>query len=117
MPADVAEEVPQEDDHGLALDVVGVEVAVQDTMASPGTDGDAGDRGDPVVTQAVADHGRLADGAPGLVDRRNQEEAGFVDKDEVGCQPRGVFFTAGQTVRFQCAMAASSRSSARRSGF
>jgi hypothetical protein len=35
----------------------------------------------------------------------------------VGCQPSGVFFTLGQTDRFHSAMAASSRSTARRSGF
>jgi hypothetical protein len=35
----------------------------------------------------------------------------------MGCQPCGVFFTAGQTDCFQSVMAASSRSMARRSGF
>jgi len=117
VPADVAEEIAQEDDHGLALDVVVVEVAVQDTMKPPGAHGDAGDGGDPIVTLAMPYDGRLADGTPGLANRGNQEEAGFVDKDEVGRQPRGVFFTAGQTARFHSAMAASSRSMARRSGF
>ncbi len=54
--------------------------------------------------------------APGLPDRRDQEEARFVGKDEMGAQPCGVFFTRGQPARFQAAMAASSRSTARRSG-
>jgi hypothetical protein len=35
----------------------------------------------------------------------------------MGAQPCGVFFTRGQSVRFQHSMAASSRSTARRSGF
>jgi hypothetical protein len=35
----------------------------------------------------------------------------------MGCQPCGVFFTRGQTDRFHSAMAASLRSTARRSGF
>jgi hypothetical protein len=117
VAADVAEQSAQEDDHGLALDVVVVEVAVQDTMESPGADGDAGDGGDPIVTLAMPDDGRLADRTPGLANRRNQEEPRFVDEDEVGCQPCGVFFTTGQTVRFHSAIAASSRSMARRSGF
>jgi len=90
VPADVAEEIAQEDDHGLTLDVVVVEVAVQDTMEPPGAHGDAGDGGDPIMTLAMPNDGRLADGTPGLANRGNQEEAGFVDKDEVGCQPRGV---------------------------
>jgi hypothetical protein len=35
----------------------------------------------------------------------------------VRTQPRGVFFTRGQTVRFHSAIACSLRSAARRSGF
>jgi hypothetical protein len=35
----------------------------------------------------------------------------------MGCQPCGVFFTAGQTDRFHSAIATSLRSTARRSGF
>jgi hypothetical protein len=35
----------------------------------------------------------------------------------MGCQPCGVFFTRGQTDRFHVVTAASSRSTARRSGF
>ena len=52
------------------------------------------------MTVAMVDYRRVADGTPGLVDGGNQEEAGFVDENDVGCQPRGVFFTAGQTARF-----------------
>jgi hypothetical protein len=46
-------------------------VAVQGTMAPPGADRDAGDGGDPIVTFAVAHDGRVADGTPGLADRRD----------------------------------------------
>jgi hypothetical protein len=35
----------------------------------------------------------------------------------VGCQPCGVFFTRGHSDRFHSVMAASFRSTARRSGF
>jgi hypothetical protein len=117
MTTDVMQEMSQEDGHLVALNVVLVELAVQRAMEAPGADGDAGDGGDAVVTLAVTHEGGLSDGAPGLADGRDQEEAGFVDKDDVGCQPGGVFFTAGQTDRFQLAIAASSRSTARRSGF
>lgn len=117
VAADVAQQVAEEHDHGLALDVVVIQVAVEGAVEPPGADGEARDGGDPIAALAMPDEGRLTDRTPRLAHRRNQEEAGFVDKDEMGCQPRGVFFTAGQTARFQCAMAASSRSSARRSGF
>jgi len=71
MPAEVAQEMAQEDGHFFALDGVLVEVAVQGTMEPLGTDGDAGDGGDSIVTLAVPDDGRLADGTPGLADRRD----------------------------------------------
>ena len=41
-------------------------------------------------------------------------EAGFVDKDDVGTQPRSVSFTRGQSRRFHCSMRCLSRSMARR---
>ena len=71
VPADLTEEMPQEHDHLVALDVVLVEVAVQGTMEPPGADGDAGDGGDPIVTLAMTHDGGLADGTPGLADRRD----------------------------------------------
>ena len=117
MPADLQQEVPQEPRHVLGKDIVFVELAVQGAMEAPGADRDAGDGGDPVVAIAVAQDGRLAHRAPGLADRGDQKEAGFVGKDDMGSQPDDVFFTAGQTVRFHSAIAGSLRSKARRSGF
>lgn len=66
---------------------------------------------------AVKQDGGLPHRAPRFTDGGDQEEARLVDKDDVGHQPRGVFFTVGQTSRFQSAMARSSRSMARHSGF
>ena len=100
----------------VALDIVLVELAVQRTAAAPGADGDARDGRDAVVGVPVANERGLAHRPPRLPDGGDQEEARFVDEDEVGAQPRGVFFTRGQTDCFHTVMPASSRSTARRSG-
>lgn len=107
----------EEHSHFFVLDIILVQLAVERTMEAFGTDGDAGDGRDAVVTIPMVQNRRLSYRAPGFADRRGQEEARFVDKDEMGCQPCGVFFTRGQTDRFHSAMAGSSRSRARRSGF
>jgi len=117
MTTDLTQELAQEDGHLFALNVVLVEQAVQRAMEAPGADGDTGDRGDSVVAIPMMHDGGLSDRTPRLAHGRDQEEAGFVDKDDVGRQPCGVFFTAGQTDRFQSAIAPSLRSTARRSGF
>ena len=114
---DLAQQLAEEGRDLVALDVVLVQLAVQRTMEALGADSDARDGRDAVVRVPVPHDGRLADRAPRLPDRRDQEEARFVDEDEMGAQPCGVFFTRGQTVRFHSSMAASSRSTARRSGF
>jgi hypothetical protein len=101
----------------FALDVVFIQQAIERTTQALGADGNAGDRGDPIVTIAVTHHRGLAHRTPRFPYGGDQEEPGFVDEDDVGRQPCGVFFTAGHTVRFHSAMAVSSRSTARRSGF
>ena len=117
MTTDLPQEMAQEGGYFFALNVVFVELAVQRAMEAPRTDSDAGDSGDSVVAIPVMHDGGLSDRAPRLAHGRNQQEPGFVDKQDVGRQPCGVFFTAGHTDRFQSAMAASLRSTARRSGF
>jgi len=116
VAGDLPQQRPEEGRDLVALDIVLIQLAVQRTPDACGADGDARDGRDPVMRVPMADDRRLAHRAPRLPDRRDQEEAGFVDEDEVGAQPRGVFFTRGQTECFQAAMAASSRSTARRSG-
>jgi hypothetical protein len=117
VTTDLTQEMAQEDGHLLALNVVLVKLAVQRAMEAPGADSDPGDSGDSVVAIPMMHDGGLSDRTPRFAHGRDQEEPGFVDKQDVGRQPCGVFFTAGQTDRFQSAMAASLRSTARRSGF
>jgi hypothetical protein len=117
VAGDLAQQLAEERCHLLALDIVFVQLAVQRAMTTLRADGDARDGRDPVVRIPMPHDRGLAHRAPGLPDRRDQEEARLVDEDEVGAQPCGVFFTRGQPERFHAAMAASSRSRARRSGF
>jgi len=97
----------------LARQALDVETAVATARA----EGHGRDHRNAVMLVPVTHQRRLAPQRPGAPHRRRQEEAAFVDEDEVGAQPRGVFFTRGQSCVFHLAMAASSRSSARRSGF
>lgn len=115
--ADLMQQLAEKHRDFFALDIVLVELAVQGAMEALRTDGDARDGRDPVVAITMTQERSLSDGAPRLPDRRDQEEARFVDKDDMGRQPGGVFFTWGQTDRFHSWMADSSRSTARRSGF
>lgn len=117
MASYLPQELAEERCHFFAMNIVLVELAVQGKMEAFGTDGNTRDRRDTIVTIPMKHDRGLSHRAPGLADRRNQEETRFVNKDEMGCQPLGVFFTRGQTDRFQASMAASSRSVARRSGF
>jgi len=113
----LSQELAEERRHFFPLDIVLIKLAVQCTTEAFRTDGNTGDSRDPVMTISMKYDRGLSHRTPGLADRRDQEEARFVDKDEMGCQPCGVFFTRGQTDRFHFSMAASSRSTARRSGF
>ena len=117
MPGYLSQELAEKRDHFFTVDIALIELAVQGTMEAFRTDGNTRDSRDPVMTIPMKYDRGLSHRTPGLVDRRDQEEARFVDKDEMGCQPCGVFFTRGQTDRFHFSMAASSRSTARRSGF
>lgn len=117
VAGDLAQEVAEEGRDFAALDIVLIEVTVQRAMIALRADGDGRDGRDAVVRIPVAQDRGPAHRAPRLPHRGDQEEARFVGEDEVGAQPRGVFFTRGQPERFHAAMAASSRSTARRSGF
>ena len=117
VPAEVAQQVPEEFADLVVPDVVRVALEVQADAPTPGRKGDARDHGDAIMPVAMMNDGRLTARSPGLSHRGDQEEARLVDEDDVGTQPRSVFFTLGQVRRFQRSMASSSRSSARRSGF
>lgn len=60
--------------------------------------------------------GRAPFGGPGCPNGRPLGEAALVEEAQRGLQPVGFFLIRGHVVRTQCAMAASSRSRARRAG-
>lgn len=115
--AQVPEQVAEEGARIGGPDVVAVELEIEAAAAAARTEREAGDHRHAVVALPVTEDRGVAARRPGPPHRRDQEEARFVDEDEVRAQPRGVFFTRGQSRVFQRAMAASSRWSARRSGF
>jgi len=98
-------------------DVLEVELVVEAQAVSSRAYGDSRDDRDFVPLIAMTMNRSLASWCPGLDHIRDQQESGFVDEDDVGAQPRSVFFTRGQSCRFQRSMAPSSRSAARVSGF
>lgn len=113
----MTQEVSEERTDFVVLDVLRMTLKVQTHSAAPGCDRDSGDDGDTVSAIAMLDERGLAPGRPGLPEGRNQQESRLVDENEVGTQPRSVFFRRGQSLRFQRSIASSSRSRARRSGF
>jgi len=115
--AQVAKHVAEEVTDLRMLDVLGMQAEVQPQAPAAGTDGQAGDHRDAIPTLAVVEQRCLSPRRPGAPDGRDQEEARLVDEDEVGAQPAGFFLMRGQVSRFHCSILASSRSSARRSGF
>ena len=117
VPLQVPEQITQEPTNLGLLDVFAVQLKVKAEASAGGADGERGEGGDAVVFVAMASDGGLAAGSPGPADRRDQEKAGFVDKGNMGAQPRGVFFIRGHSRRFQSSMASSLRWRARRSGF
>lgn len=117
MAADLEQQITEECQNFVSLNVALIQLAVQFTMEPLGADGNAGNGGNPIMTIPITQKGCLPHRTPCFSDRGDQEKSGFVDKHYMGCQPCGVFFTHGQTVRFHSAMAASLRSTARPSGF
>jgi hypothetical protein len=115
--AQVSEQMLEENTYLLLPDVVEPKLVIEAEVLSLGTDGDARDNGDFLSAIPMAQDRGLAPRGPGLDHVGDQQEPGFVDEDEVGTQPRSVFFTRGQSFCFQRVMACSSRSRARRSGF
>src|ERR1035437_201550 len=117
MAADLEQQIAEECQNFVSLNVALIQLAVQFTMETFGADCNAGNGGNPIMTIPITQEGRLSHKTPCFSDRGDQEKAGFVNKHYMGCQPCGVFFTHGQTARFHSTMAASSRSTARLSGF
>lgn len=114
---DLAQQVPEEILHFAALHIVFVEMTVQGEVLPHRTGRYSRYGGNALVPLAMPQPGRLPHRTPGLANGRGQQEAGFVEEQDVGAQPPRVFFTAGHVERFHSLMASSSRSMARRSGF
>ena len=113
----VPQEVAEEHAYLLVTDIVEVDLVEKAQMLALRTDSDSRDDGEFVATIAMTMHRSLAPRRPGLDNIRDQQESGFVGKHDVGAQPRSVFFTRGQSFRFHCSIASSSRSTARFFGF
>lgn len=115
--AQVPQQIAQEHANLIVPNIVEVELVEKPQTLAFGTDGHSRDDGDfvPAVTMSV--HRSLASRRPGLDHIRDQQESGFVGKDDVGAQPRSVFFTRGHSFCFQRSIASSLRSTARFSGF
>ena len=114
--SEMTQEIPKERADPPAVDIVQAELIVQPQSLTPRTYGNRRDDRDAIVTMAMAVDWRTTPRCPGAKQIRNQEEPRFVEEDEVGAQPCSVFFTRGQRFFFQCLIAPSSRSTARRSG-
>ena len=117
MAAQMFEQVPKKVLHLIARDILCVKPEVEPNPPAFRTDRQTADDRDPGVVVAVSDDRSLTHQRPGTPDSWNQHEARFVGEDDVRTQPRSVFFTRGQSLRFHCLIRASSRSSARLSGF
>ena len=117
MTAQVAKQIAQELAHLHLPDVLAMQLEVQADPSAMGAHCQRRDSGNLVVFVGVPGERRLTIWPPGPTDGRDQEEAGFVDEGDMGAQPRGVFFTRGESRRFHSSMAASFRCVARRSGF
>jgi len=117
LSAKMLEQVPEKVVDLLVRDILRMQTEVETQAPALGADRQSADDGYACVVVPVTHDRGLSDGCPGAPDGRDQHEAGFVDEDDVGTQPRSVFFTRGQSRRFHCSMRFSSRSMARRSGF
>lgn len=117
MTAQVPQQVAKEHAHLIVPNIVEVELIEQSQALALGTDGDSRDDGDLVAAVTMPMHRSLAARRPGLDYMRDQQESGFVGKDNVGAQPRSVFFTRGHSFCFQRSISSSFRSTARFSGF
>jgi len=117
VPAEVAQHLAQECHHFVLADVVPKEDTKQPEAIARWAHRDARDHRDTVVGEVVTDQRGAAHRRPRPLDRRGEQKARFIDENQMGAQPRAVFFILFQSVAFHFWMAASSRSKARLSGF
>ncbi len=117
MTAQMFEQVPEKVVHLVARDILGVQPEVKSEPLAFRADRQATDDRDAGMVVAVANSGCLTHPCQRAPDSGYQHEARFVGKDDVSTQPRSVFFTRGQSLRFHSSMRAWLRSRARLSDF
>ena len=93
MPAEMLKE--RTDRSGVDISL-GMKAEEQPDSVSAGRDNQGGDGGNfPIGVGPVPDERCLPAGCPGPPHQRHHQEAAFVEKDESGAYPSGVFFTRG----------------------
>lgn len=97
--------------------IVPEEHAIQTKTPACRTDRQARDDGDPVFGKPMTHTRGLANRYPRSAHTGGKQESRFVDKNQVGAQPSGVFFILFQLLVFHSWIAALLRSRARCSGF
>lgn len=93
VTTEVSKEVTQELTHLGLFDVALIEMTIQPKMFSLWAYRYPRDGRDFVALVAMAMDRRTASRRPGFSDIGNQQESGFVNKDDVGTQPRSVFLS------------------------
>ena len=118
-PAHGARKLLQEGEDRFAVVVgVGQKTEMRAHPSPPGRDRERRDHRDLAARAApLPEHRGLSARRPAAPHQRTHQETGFVEEDERRPPACGVFFTRGQSSLIQRAMAASSRSMARRVGF
>lgn len=91
LAAQVTKNLSQIQAYLLLSEIVIAEHAVQPQTVLPGTDGKTGNDGDTVFFEPVTNPWRLTHGSPGLFDRGGQQKTRFIDENQLGDQPLGVF--------------------------
>jgi len=114
---EVAKEVSKEPADLRLLDVLGMDLEVEAEAMAARTHGDSRDDREPIVSGPVTQDRSPSARSPGASDAGDQEEPALVSEDEMGAQPRGVFFIRGHSFSFHSRMLPSSRCNARRVGF
>lgn len=89
------EEMTQKCTDFIAPDILFMEGEEQSKPLERGAERERRDHGNALANKVMSDSRRVSFRAPGLAHRRSQEESRFVDEDEMGAQPRGVFFIRG----------------------
>lgn len=114
----LSQQSPQEVDRLRSFDRLAMQPPRKPQPTPTRADGDRSDRREaPVRTEPMAQDRREAGRGPGATQQRTLQNAGFVDENQVGVQPRRFFLMRGQSRRTQFSIASSSRSIARRAGF